>query len=391
MRPTRSALALAVIVAIWVAHLPLTTITYSAKFTYRATYTYTNRGNETITLDRDHVRFSLLMNNSWATVILSSSDPPVESTDRDEDGNLYAEISADRELSPGEKLIISLEYHVDSRSREIPAINEEASQDLEAIDPSLVQEFTGSLGPWRYDEWPSIQELAYQIKGNETNVLRIVDRFVSWIHDCVDYPESVHEVPLYPNETLLLGVGDCDDQTNLLVTMCRAVGIPAYVQIGVILYEGLKPENYSIWDGHVTIQSEHVGWHGWAMVYIPPWGWLPIDMTWGAGGEAYDFITNSAVSHVYTIPSDNVTSMDYIADTLEERGDLVGSDLYVTISETMALPEEMEREDVEATQPWITSYPMASPIGIFALAAVTVISVIVIVRYRSSRAGMKGN
>ena len=34
------------------------------------------------------------------------------------------------------------------------------------------------------------------------------------------------------------------------------------------------------WEDHLNISYNNVGWHGWAMVYIPPWGWLPVDLTW---------------------------------------------------------------------------------------------------------------
>ncbi len=50
-----------------------------------------------------------------------------------------------------------------------------------------------------------------------------------------------------------MGHGDCDDQSILFITLCRAVGIPAWLESGA-LYN--QPTNQ--WEGH-----------GWANVYIP--------------------------------------------------------------------------------------------------------------------------
>lgn len=53
-----------------------------------------------------------------------------------------------------------------------------------------------------------------------------------WVHKNIDYtgdPQiSKHtEEWLFPNETLQLGKGDCEDGTNLMVSLMRAAGVPA--------------------------------------------------------------------------------------------------------------------------------------------------------------------
>jgi transglutaminase-like putative cysteine protease len=63
-----------------------------------------------------------------------------------------------------------------------------------------------------------------------------------------------------------------------MISMLRSLGIPAFLQIGVVFSESISSEKAS-WAGHLTFVQEGVGWHGWAMVYVPPWGWIPVDLT----------------------------------------------------------------------------------------------------------------
>lgn len=360
----------------WIAHIPASVSNPTTTFTLRVTQTLTNRGEEAFTLTEGDVSISLFMNTSWATVTIVEVSPAIEEVKQDDDGNQYAVLGVGRELPPGGSVTIEVTYNIVSRPRSIPSVSEEESKSLSDIDAGLVDLYDDPSGPWRYDEWTSIGDLALGLKGDETNVLRIVDKFIKRIENTVRYPEEAHETPLYPNETLLYAEGDCDDQASVLITMCRAVGIPAFLQIGPILSRALGKSTYSMWDGHVIVEEEYVGWHGWAMIYIPPWGWLPIDLTWREDrGTEYDYIKGAAVAREFVIPYANVTGLDYVAESKSEKARIEGSDLYINISDVM-VSEVSEVGIIEA----LNNYWIVFSVATGAIAAVVVVAVFVIIR-----------
>jgi transglutaminase-like putative cysteine protease len=155
-----------------------------------------------------------------------------------------------------------------------------------------------------------IRTRAFSIAGSETRVLAMVARLVSWIWNNVNY-ES-HDPTLYPNETLALLEGDCDEQAILLGTFCRILGIPSYLQVGCVFIPGDSSSSDS---GQVHYVEKQIGWHGWAIVYIPPWGWLPVDLTYVMGShlDPLNAIRTGAVTSQYTVQSTNVSEDNYLA------------------------------------------------------------------------------
>ena len=167
--------------------------------------------------------------------------------------------------------------------------------------------------------------LALSLKGSETNVLTIVKNFIEWIKAHISYPKGRHENPYYPNQTYALKEGDCDDQAILLITLCRIVEIPSYLQVGCI-YRPSYFDNASVWNGHVSFVERRVGWHGWAFVYIPPWDWLPVDLTFVPEGfkDPLNAIKHGAVTLQNTTQYMNVMHTDYVAACLKDRTLIMG-------------------------------------------------------------------
>jgi transglutaminase-like putative cysteine protease len=133
---------------------------------------------------------------------------------------------------------------------------------------------------------PDITALAERLMGTETNVIKIVKTFYDYLDEgnsddmfsrsegCA-YPDQFQMdqsrqtwsgMPKPARATLEDWVGDCDDQSFLLLSLCRAVGIPARVEAG-----GLWDSMAGAWGGH-----------GWAQVYIPvndgEDAWVTIDV-----------------------------------------------------------------------------------------------------------------
>jgi hypothetical protein len=89
--------------------------------------------------------------------------------------------------------------------------------------------------------------------------------------------------------------------------------------------------------------------HGWAVAYIPPWGWLPVDFTFFEGlslredeGRLYveasspiDHIRGAAVSVRSVIVEGNVTSRDYMASNLKLLSLLEEHNAFLTCEELL--------------------------------------------------------
>ena len=76
---------------------------------------------------------------------------------------------------------------------------------------------------------------------------------------------TIENIPMYVLEN---GHGDCGQVGLLLVTLCRAAGIPARWQSGWMLHPGA------------------VNMHDWSEVYYEGIGWVPTDVSFGRGRDA---------------------------------------------------------------------------------------------------------
>jgi hypothetical protein len=175
---------------------------------------------------------------------------------------------------------------------------------------------------------PEISSLAKRLSYDQHTVLDIVIRMLLWFRENTTYCN--YEVPIYPTKILEDGLGDCDDQSILFITMCRSLGIPAYLQVGIIIHSSIGDSKTS-WEGHLTNTQEGVGWHGWAMVYIPPWGWVPVDLTLTQSEEGVDILKKSPEYNSNIITALNISNQPYIGETLSTRERIINSTLFITV------------------------------------------------------------
>jgi len=316
-------------------------IYYSIKST--VTYVNPSGGSGTWSLTTEDRTIGLFMNNSWQTVTLRSTTYPLDFEVDDGDGNKVAVLRLPKQqLSQGENVTFTAEYWIVSKPRTIPNISENDSLTLDGIPQDLKDKYTGDEGgAWLINN-SALRDLAYEIAGNETNVLRIIKGFIKWIHRNITYPDpnKPHEVPYYPNETLNERKGDCDDQAILLMALSRIMEIPSYLQIGPVYMPtpGLIDEFY--WNHQVRIIQRKIGWHGWAMVYIPPWGWLPVDLTFLTGGSFSDplsAIRYGAVAKQNTIQYMNISKANYVTDSHQAREFLIKNGFHIISEDEMTV------------------------------------------------------
>ncbi len=309
--------------------------------------TITNRGLSVLQLTSNRLTMPamfLFPNDTLQTVRLTSSSHNIR-VDADPDGNEMGIFQAENSLQPGQSITIEASFRAqlrltDTRRLEwTPQLEYSSSGVKKEIPKELVEKYCVPSGPWRIDDltvsWRSVRELAYKLAQNETNVLRAVMQLVLWIGQNIKYSTAKRDRIFLPNETLGSLEGDCDEQANLIISMCRTLDIPAYLQSGCV-YLPSREDQGSKFDGHFSFQLDRIGWHAWAMIYVPPWGWLPVDMTLGYSRE-YPLlaIQGAAIQALSTVKSGNYLVTDYVSEINRDAEELKRTGAYIEERDSM--------------------------------------------------------
>lgn len=112
---------------------------------------------------------------------------------------------------------------------------------------------------------PELQQLTATIIGGETNPYLRAQKIFAWIDANIPWA-SAREYSTIPNISqycLQQKHGDCGIQTLLFMTLCRIAGIPTKWQSG--------------W----STEPQGVNMHDWGEMYFEPYGWLPVDASYG--------------------------------------------------------------------------------------------------------------
>ena len=134
-------------------------------------------------------------------------------------------------------------------------------------DPAL-QPFLGEAPPHIVfsDE---IKKLSREIVGNETNPCLIARRIFGWSNGHLPWAPAreYSTITSLPQYALSCGHGDCGIKTMTFMALCRFNGIPAR------------------WEsGWVTGPMKDM--HDWCEIYLAPYGWVPMDVTYGLTDSA---------------------------------------------------------------------------------------------------------
>jgi len=240
-------------------------------------------------------------------------------------------------LEPNETYSATIIWDIESFQRDIPRITIEGSGNLSDIPQSLMN-YTKEADPWRSPPdislntsgWDNtsyynltLREVALLLKGDSENVLRILLNDVEWITKYIQYYSAS---PTYPVETARNQKGDCDDQSNLLIALLRTQGVPAFLMMGQVYlsYDAYANITDTSMDGYFFYESHYTAGHAWAMVYVPPWGWLPCDPVATYTDYPDYAITGAIVRYPITLIFKNITGVyeeegaDYIGYLREE-------------------------------------------------------------------------
>jgi transglutaminase-like putative cysteine protease len=307
---------------------------YETAFLYTSETLYVNNGNDVLPLREDLRSIHRFPNTSWQTTYLNSvSHTSTPIWDLDQNQILLLDIPP---LSPGENVTLSFSLHIERKERVIPDITIKESLDMSSI-PRELDGYYATEGSWQVDD-VTLRSLAKEIQlstDNSSNVLTIVTSIADWIGEHVE-PVS-HDIPLYPLETYMSRKGDCDDQANLLITLCRILKIPAYLQIGFVRnFDAPKSSTY--WGGHVTSVLKNIRYHAWALIYIPPWGWLPFDMTLGwEESNPLHVITSAVIWQSDALVMFDVIHSDWAGLGQTQKDYVTSNPLYVSLEDSLDL------------------------------------------------------
>ncbi|HUV31868.1 MAG TPA: transglutaminase domain-containing protein [Acidobacteriota bacterium] len=112
---------------------------------------------------------------------------------------------------------------------------------------------------------PIIQKALKAALGDETNPYWIARKIYNYLIEHLEY-ERVGGWNIAPT-VLERGNGSCSEYTFVYISMCRAAGLPA---------------RYA---GSVVIRGDDASWddvyHRWVEVYLPGYGWMPVDPSGG--------------------------------------------------------------------------------------------------------------
>ncbi len=309
--------------------LPLVSAADPTTYFYRLDYTFENRGDEDFHLEQEDYTLPLFINNTRQTVTILNISGGYTRAIIDLDGNWGGIMDVDDTLSPGETLSFSIEYLIESSSQERPSFSIAEADGFSAIPHDLVSEYTGHTESFTVDD-PTIIDLARRASKGDETVLGTVANLLDYVTQNTTYLNF--ETPRYPLDTLRDGLGDCDDQALLLISMARSLGIPAYLKVGVIIHPNIVDTDSS-WEGHLENDADGIGWHGWVMIYIPPWGWVPVDLTLVQEDNGLDYIINAPEYDHNIIEVLDISEQAYIGDTIATRKRIIASDLHVLITD----------------------------------------------------------
>jgi transglutaminase-like putative cysteine protease len=142
-----------------------------------------------------------------------------------------------------------------------------------AVDPSKVKpaprspelaEFLAERPP-HIVFTPGIRKFSQEVVGSETRPYEIARKLFEAV-DRIPWAgaREYSTITNLSEYTLNAGHGDCGQQTLLLMTLLRLNGIPTRWQSGWVYSEG-----------------EYANMHDWGQLYLAPYGWIPMDVTFG--------------------------------------------------------------------------------------------------------------
>ncbi len=166
-------------------------------------------------------------------------------------------------LSPGETRLVFYEVPVEIKSFARVIFPERVGK-LSEIPKALVEKYTVDGSRLLISD-PTIQNAISEAIGDEKNPYWIVRKIFEYVNSRIDY-ERAGGWDTAPN-VLKRGTGSCSEYSFVFMAMARGAGIPTRFCAGVCE----RGDDASMDDV----------FHRWTEVYLPNYGWVPIDASAG--------------------------------------------------------------------------------------------------------------
>ena len=185
---------------------------------------------------------------------------------------LQRTVYLEKPAQSGSKTEFSITYEVTLYARHF---------DIDA-DKVVAAQVTPELAPFVAQRAPHIvftdelRAFSRKVVGDETNPWRIAQKLYAAV-DRIPWAgaREYSTIGNISDYALHAGHADCGQQTLLLMALLRLNGIPARWQSGM-MYAG------------DSAQADDAYWnlHDWGQLYIAPYGWIPMDVTFGRLDDA---------------------------------------------------------------------------------------------------------
>ncbi|HRX86521.1 MAG TPA: transglutaminase domain-containing protein, partial [Phycisphaerae bacterium] len=180
----------------------------------------------------------------------------------------------------------------------------------------VMREFTAERPP-HIVFTPEIRRIADEVTKGETNPLLKAKKLYHWVCANVRYNAEMEYSTIFDisDKAMTSRRGDCGVQALLYITLCRAAGVPARWQSG--------------WE------TQPIGWnmHDWAEIYVGPWGWLPVDPSYGLQDHPDPRVREFYCGHMD--PYRMIVNLDY------------GRDLVPPKTSFRSEPSDFQRGEIE--------------------------------------------
>lgn len=254
---------------------PVLSVEEVVEYEIQGYFILVNKHNVTI---NDFVYIAIPQNTTNQESYVVRIEPMPLKYVRDEDRNVFAVVRV--AALPSEKVRVDVHFRV-----RVTGYSVRFSTAPPGTWPprDIVAKYTGKTLYWNtYNV--TLVNLAYKV-GFADTPLSSATKLAVWLIPRIKYQVNLGRAG--SDHALHRGAygeyfvqGDCVEVADVYVTMARALGLPARTAYGFLL------TSYSqrMWLNMSTVREEgegilrHWGGHMWPQVYIPPLGWIDVDM-----------------------------------------------------------------------------------------------------------------
>ncbi len=264
-------------------------------------------------------------------VLFTSINPLPNEVYQDEDGNLIAVFYMDANQTANivieGYITVALDLDEAGNATPEPILPTNATLTDLSNYPDM-SKYLQSAEYWEVDS-PEIQQKAQELVGDKTKIIDILRADYEFIINSIDYDvlktngQNQRQGAL---ATLQGGSSVCMEYSDLLIAITRAQGIPSRAAYGY----GYDPK-YS------NQQLDHQ----WVQVWIPEFGWLSIDPTWGETGR--EFIGGDLDHALWYVASQNPNTpapLEIYSSGTDSSSEIQQAD--VQISAEKEIPSDIE-------------------------------------------------